>query len=101
MIVVKSLGKWLLVNVINFAIPFILTEYSGLDESLFFPYRQCLFEFVTHQGRVDYFADENDYVINLSNFQPRPIGAVTQTTAQHVRPWLGMDHVNKAPKRSR
>jgi len=68
-----------------------------VPEKEFEKWRFCV---ICH-GRVEYFHDENDYVINLSNFQPRPISAVTQTNAQHVRPWLGMDHVNKAPKRSR
>ncbi|KAL1494339.1 hypothetical protein ABEB36_009953 [Hypothenemus hampei] len=40
----------------------------------------------------------DDYVINLNDFRPNPnqIGNVVNAV-----PWIGLDHVNKAPKRTR
>ncbi|XP_060521700.1 ubiquitin carboxyl-terminal hydrolase 7 isoform X3 [Cylas formicarius] len=38
---------------------------------------------------------ENDYIVSLSNFRPVP------NQGGNPKPWLGLDHVNKAPKRSR
>ncbi|KAH7944113.1 hypothetical protein HPB52_015798 [Rhipicephalus sanguineus] len=47
-------------------------------------------------GRAQ-FIEDNDYVVNLSDFMAQ----APQATAMHPRPWLGIEHVNKAPKRSR
>ncbi|CAG9767409.1 unnamed protein product [Ceutorhynchus assimilis] len=38
---------------------------------------------------------EDEYVVNLNDFRPLP------TQVGSPRPWLGLDHVNKAPKRTR
>lgn len=54
---------------------------------------------VVIMGRQDYIPDDgdSDFQLNLSKFLPHQIsGGGLQT-----RPWLGLDHVNKTPKRSR
>lgn len=38
---------------------------------------------------------EDEYVVNLADFKPAP------NQSGSPRPWLGLDHVNKTPKRSR
>ncbi|XP_065302370.2 ubiquitin carboxyl-terminal hydrolase 7 isoform X9 [Dermacentor albipictus] len=45
-------------------------------------------------GRAQ-FIEDNEYVVNLSDFMAQA------PQAMHPRPWLGIEHVNKAPKRSR
>ncbi|KAH6943427.1 hypothetical protein HPB50_021659 [Hyalomma asiaticum] len=47
-------------------------------------------------GRAQ-FIEDNEYVVNLSDF----MGQGPPATQMHPRPWLGIEHVNKAPKRSR
>lgn len=47
-------------------------------------------------GRAQ-FIEDNDYVVNLQDFMAQ----APQGAAMHPRPWLGIEHVNKAPKRSR
>ncbi|CAN8002794.1 unnamed protein product [Ixodes hexagonus] len=47
-------------------------------------------------GRAQ-FIEDADYVVNLQDFMPQP----PQGAAMHPRPWLGIEHINKAPKRSR
>ncbi|VEN46233.1 unnamed protein product [Callosobruchus maculatus] len=37
---------------------------------------------------------EDEYVVSLTDFRPQP-------NANHPKPWLGLEHVNKAPKRPR
>ncbi|KAH3867833.1 hypothetical protein DPMN_030970 [Dreissena polymorpha] len=49
-------------------------------------------------GKVDYISDEDqDLKVNINQFLPH---SVTGGNMQ-ARPWLGLDHVNKTPKRSR
>lgn len=38
---------------------------------------------------------EDEYIVQLSDFRPHP------NQAGSPKPWLGLDHVNKAPKRNR
>jgi len=45
-------------------------------------------------GRHQYI-NEDEYEVNLKDFEPQP------GNMSHPRPWLGLDHFNKAPKRSR
>lgn len=47
-------------------------------------------------GRAQ-FIEDSEYVVNLSDFTAQ----APQGAAMHPRPWLGIEHVNKAPKRSR
>lgn len=49
-------------------------------------------------GRQEYIIDE-DKTISITQFLPHP-GAQTGGNLQ-ARPWLGMDHINKTPKRTR
>ncbi|BET01842.1 ubiquitin carboxyl-terminal hydrolase [Nesidiocoris tenuis] len=49
---------------------------------------------VVFGGRPNYIEDDTPYSITLSEFQQ------VQGTA-HTRPWIGLEHVNKAPKRGR
>lgn len=48
-------------------------------------------------GRQQYINEENEYHVNLPDFLPHP----QQTGTVQPRPWLGLEHINKAPKRSR
>ncbi|KAK3090560.1 hypothetical protein FSP39_012693 [Pinctada imbricata] len=49
-------------------------------------------------GRSDYISDEDgDVRVDLSIFKPHSIQGVNM----QARPWLGLDHVNKTPKRTR
>lgn len=53
---------------------------------------------VVVMGRVEYISDEEqDIKVDLSVFKPHAI----QGANMQARPWLGLDHINKAPKRSR
>uniref|UniRef100_UPI00358F4AED ubiquitin carboxyl-terminal hydrolase 7 isoform X3 n=1 Tax=Myxine glutinosa TaxID=7769 RepID=UPI00358F4AED len=49
---------------------------------------------IVMMGRPQYIK-EDEYIVDLKDFEPQP-GSMVQT-----RPWLGLDHFNKAPKRSR
>nr|XP_032816939.1 ubiquitin carboxyl-terminal hydrolase 7 isoform X1 [Petromyzon marinus] len=49
---------------------------------------------VVMMGRPQYIK-EDEYIVDLKDFEPQQ-GSMVQT-----RPWLGLDHFNKAPKRSR
>lgn len=51
---------------------------------------------VIHMGRAMYLSEEADKPISLKDFLPQAPG--TQSIS---KPWLGLDHLNKAPKRSR
>jgi len=47
-------------------------------------------------GRKTYIENEEEYIIKLSDFKPpQPTGHFSS------KPWLGLDHINKAPKRGR
>ncbi|XP_064631404.1 ubiquitin carboxyl-terminal hydrolase 7-like isoform X2 [Lineus longissimus] len=48
-------------------------------------------------GKQNYIADEEDITVNIGDFMPQPM----QAGGMQARPWLGLDHVNKTPKRSR
>lgn len=48
-------------------------------------------------GRPQYINEDQEYIVNLQDFMPQH----TQTGSMQPRPWLGLEHVNKAPKRSR
>uniref|UniRef100_A0A8C7JUQ7 Ubiquitin carboxyl-terminal hydrolase 7 n=1 Tax=Oncorhynchus kisutch TaxID=8019 RepID=A0A8C7JUQ7_ONCKI len=49
---------------------------------------------IVMMGRHQYLT-EDEYEVNLKDFQPQP------GNMSHPRPWLGLDHFNKAPKRGR
>uniref|UniRef100_A0A4W3HZV3 ubiquitinyl hydrolase 1 n=1 Tax=Callorhinchus milii TaxID=7868 RepID=A0A4W3HZV3_CALMI len=49
---------------------------------------------IVMMGRHQYI-NEDEYEINLKDFEPQP------SNMSQPRPWLGLDHFNKAPKRSR
>ncbi|XP_071444786.1 ubiquitin carboxyl-terminal hydrolase 7 [Hetaerina americana] len=48
-------------------------------------------------GQPQFIKDDSDYTINLGDLRP----SVNQVGSATLRPWLGLEHVNKAPKRSR
>ncbi|XP_018373851.1 PREDICTED: ubiquitin carboxyl-terminal hydrolase 7 isoform X4 [Trachymyrmex cornetzi] len=52
---------------------------------------------VVTMGKPQFIIDSPDSCIKIEDFLPR---YTSQSTAPH-RPWLGLEHVNKAPKRSR
>ncbi|XP_014255041.1 ubiquitin carboxyl-terminal hydrolase 7 isoform X2 [Cimex lectularius] len=47
-------------------------------------------------GRPHYISDDSDFTIKLSEFTQNQSGSNVQT-----RPWIGLEHINKAPKRGR
>ncbi|MGH0158590.1 UNVERIFIED_CONTAM: hypothetical protein FKN15_000314 [Acipenser sinensis] len=49
---------------------------------------------IVMMGRHQYI-NEDEYEVNVKDFEPQP------GNMSHPRPWLGLDHFNKAPKRSR
>ncbi|KAF4791957.1 Ubiquitin carboxyl-terminal hydrolase 7 [Turdus rufiventris] len=49
---------------------------------------------IVMMGRHQYL-NEDEYEVNLKDFESQP------GNMSHPRPWLGLDHFNKAPKRSR
>ncbi|XP_035510897.1 ubiquitin carboxyl-terminal hydrolase 7-like [Morone saxatilis] len=49
---------------------------------------------IVMMGRHQYIT-EDEYEVNLKDFEPQP------GNMSHPRPWLGLDHFNKAPKRGR
>lgn len=51
---------------------------------------------VIHMGRAIYLPEESDKIVSVKDFLPQTPGAQSMS-----RPWLGLDHLNKAPKRSR
>jgi ubiquitin carboxyl-terminal hydrolase 7 len=58
---------------------------------------------VVHSGRANYFSEE-DIVISLDEFRPSPRTQITGfgNHAFHAAtPWLGLDHINRTPKRQR
>ncbi|KAK2192630.1 hypothetical protein NP493_27g01010 [Ridgeia piscesae] len=48
-------------------------------------------------GKHTYLPEDSDFTVDLAEFRPRPL----QGSGMQTNPWLGLDHVNKAPKRSR
>lgn len=48
-------------------------------------------------GRPQVIGEDSDYHVNLPDFLPHPQSG----GAVQPRPWLGLEHINKAPKRSR
>lgn len=53
---------------------------------------------VVVMGRVEYISEEdNDIRVDLNVFRPHTI----QGGNMQAKPWLGLDHINKTPKRSR
>ncbi|CAG5100968.1 Similar to USP7: Ubiquitin carboxyl-terminal hydrolase 7 (Homo sapiens) [Cotesia congregata] len=49
---------------------------------------------IVSMGKPQFITEEADYYINLAEFR-------TTSSQALQRPWLGLDHVNKAPKRPR
>ena len=49
---------------------------------------------IVAMGRPHYI-NEDEYVINIDEFKPHA------NNSSNTKPWLGLEHVNKAPKRSR
>ncbi|KAL5018785.1 hypothetical protein ScPMuIL_004507 [Solemya velum] len=50
-------------------------------------------------GKVEYIGEEDpNFAVNISSFQPHTVQGGGNMQA---RPWLGLDHINKTPKRSR
>ncbi|KAJ8967839.1 hypothetical protein NQ317_016612 [Molorchus minor] len=89
----------------TFGIPFLIKIKQGetfskvkerIQKKLAVPEKEWeKFKFaVVAMGRPQS-VDEDEYVVNLADFRPLP------NQAGNPRPWLGLDHVNKAPKRSR
>ncbi|KAL6420086.1 hypothetical protein ACFW04_012146 [Cataglyphis niger] len=59
---------------------------------------------VVSMGKPQFIIDSPDCCIKIDDFLPRFSGQIypllNAGTSPH-RPWLGLEHVNKAPKRSR
>lgn len=51
---------------------------------------------VVTMGKPHFIMDSPEYCMDLADFRIHP----NQSTSP-LRPWLGLEHVNKAPKRSR
>ncbi|KAK2160538.1 hypothetical protein LSH36_131g04007 [Paralvinella palmiformis] len=49
------------------------------------------------RGQQSYLGEEQEYNIDTKDFLPHNI----QSCSLNARPWLGLDHVNKTPKRTR
>lgn len=59
---------------------------------------------IVESGKVNVLNEENEYIVNKEDFNSNSIPfLVTQQTPSNTsnRPWLGLDHVNKTPKRGR
>jgi len=91
----------------TFAVPFLLKIKNGealskirerVQKKIEVPEKDFeKFKFaIVLMGRQTYLPD--DYVVVLDEFQPHTQVSGGQT---HMRPWLGLDHVNKTPKRNR
>ncbi|XP_015785155.1 ubiquitin carboxyl-terminal hydrolase 7 [Tetranychus urticae] len=54
-------------------------------------------------SKPQYIPEDNDYIVSKDDFQVQSIQNTLQTgqADKWTKPWLGLDHVNKAPKRSR
>ncbi|XP_014235523.1 ubiquitin carboxyl-terminal hydrolase 7 [Trichogramma pretiosum] len=54
-------------------------------------------------NKANFISESPDYCIDLSDFKPHQnqIFPLSNPNAQPQKPWLGLEHVNKAPKRSR
>ncbi|KAF7994192.1 hypothetical protein HCN44_011461 [Aphidius gifuensis] len=69
-----------------------LLKKLGLQEKEFEKFKFA----IVNLSKAQFITDETDYFINLSDFRYVP----NQGTPLQ-RPWLGLDHINKAPKRPR
>ncbi|XP_013388428.1 ubiquitin carboxyl-terminal hydrolase 7 [Lingula anatina] len=92
----------------TFGVPFLLKMKQGeafskvkerLQKRLEVPDKEYeKFKFaVIVMGRVTYIPEDKEYIVNLDDFLPQTV----QGGGMQARPWLGLDHVNKTPKRSR
>ncbi|XP_030755284.1 ubiquitin carboxyl-terminal hydrolase 7 isoform X3 [Sitophilus oryzae] len=90
----------------TFGVPFLIKIKQGepfskvkerIQKKLAVPEKEWeKFKFaIVTMGRAQVIT-EDEYVVNLNDFRQPP----TQMTTSG-RPWLGLDHVNKAPKRTR
>ncbi|KAK3717321.1 hypothetical protein QZH41_011551 [Actinostola sp. cb2023] len=52
---------------------------------------------IINMGRANYLPEESDHIISIKDFEPH----FSSNTQPIPKPWLGLDHTNKAPKRSR
>ncbi|XP_076333936.1 ubiquitin carboxyl-terminal hydrolase 7-like isoform X2 [Tachypleus tridentatus] len=48
-------------------------------------------------GQPQYISEDTEYFVNIQDFLPHP----PQGSSLPPKPWLGLEHINKAPKRSR
>uniref|UniRef100_F6U4F9 Ubiquitin carboxyl-terminal hydrolase 7 n=1 Tax=Monodelphis domestica TaxID=13616 RepID=F6U4F9_MONDO len=89
----------------TFGIPFLLRIHQGehfrevmkriqtmldIQEKEFEKFKFAIVMMGRHQ-----YINEDEYEVNLKDFEAQP------GNMSHPRPWLGLDHFNKAPKRSR
>uniref|UniRef100_A0A2K6PNA9 ubiquitinyl hydrolase 1 n=1 Tax=Rhinopithecus roxellana TaxID=61622 RepID=A0A2K6PNA9_RHIRO len=100
----KAAGKLRLLEIVSYKIICVhqedeLLECLSLAMSRMFlldiqekEYEKFKFAIVM-MGRHQYI-NEDEYEVNLKDFEPPP------SNMSHPWPWLGLDHVNKAPKRS-
>lgn len=64
-------------------------------------YEKYHFAIVT-SGRMNILNDDNEYIVNKDDFHLNSHAPNLVTSSQiQPKPWLGLEHVNKAPKRSR
>ncbi|KAL1115934.1 hypothetical protein AAG570_005429, partial [Ranatra chinensis] len=91
----------------TFGIPFLIKmkqgePFSKVKERLY--KKLCIqekefekFKFaIVSGGRPHFISEETEYIVNLQEFRP-----TNQGTGNSTRPWLGLEHINKAPKRGR
>ncbi|GAB6025849.1 Ubiquitin carboxyl-terminal hydrolase 7 [Chamberlinius hualienensis] len=96
----------------TFGVPFLMKVKHGeqfakvkerLQKRLDVPDKEFeKFKFaIIMMGRAQFIQDESDYVVNIDDFLPHTAPDRLPGSAMPTRPWLGLEHVNKAPKRSR
>ncbi|ELT89456.1 hypothetical protein CAPTEDRAFT_149911 [Capitella teleta] len=92
----------------TFGVPFFLKIRNGepfekvklrLQQKLEVPDKEFeKFRFaVVIMGRQTYLPEDREYTILKSDFMPQHV----QGSGMKATPWLGLDHINKTPKRSR
>jgi len=92
----------------TFGIPFILKIKNGetltkvkerIQKKIDVPDKEFeKYKFaIVLMGRQTYLPEDKEYIIDINDFHVHH----GQAIQSHARPWLGLDHVNKTPKRAR
>jgi len=59
---------------------------------------------IVTSGRLNVLSEDNEYIVNKDDFHSNTNSQITNlvsSSQMQPKPWLGLEHVNKAPKRSR